>query len=204
MQRATTVFLLTLAWPLAAQDAALRDALAPIWDETDQAAFVEAADAVLERGASFAELQAALAAGPRYREGLPKGWSEGTMRGKDGKERPYVLFVPERYEPDRAHMLLVHLHGGVSRPQAPSHAQLRQTGWFWGEHAEEHAYLHLIPGGDGLAEEFHACVAPLPHKLSVSVRENRHMTGLRDAMLPQLLSGEVALPERLTNVGRAS
>lgn len=38
-----------------------------------------------------------------------------SMKGIDGTERPWVLYVPENYWCQRSHALVIALHGGVSR-----------------------------------------------------------------------------------------
>lgn len=38
-----------------------------------------------------------------------------TMTGKDGKDRPWVLYIPDSYWPKRSTPVMVALHGGVSR-----------------------------------------------------------------------------------------
>jgi len=52
----------------------------------------------------------------------------------------------------------------------------------------------LIPSKPVL-EAFMANVEPLHDRIALNVRQNRRLAGLRDTLLPKLLSGEIELPE---------
>jgi len=52
----------------------------------------------------------------------------------------------------------------------------------------------LLPGKD-ILNAFHNLVDPLRARIAHNQRQNRRLAGLRDTLLPKLLSGEIELPE---------
>ncbi len=54
-------------------------------------------------------------AGPQYSSDVPVGYQELVREAADGTRFPYVLLVPESYEPSRSYPVEFMLHGGVSR-----------------------------------------------------------------------------------------
>ena len=100
----------------------------------------------------FARVAALLAEGRSYGKDVQTGWLERTQLCSDGKERPYLLYVPADYDPTRRYRLVVELHGGVSRPALPSLEDLRGVRQMRGDHAEQHGYLLAIPAGEKKAE----------------------------------------------------
>ena len=150
---ARTVALATILTTAAlAQQDVLRANVRVVWTEMEEATFQEHIGTLLSTNPGFAQLYSALRAGPIYSKDAPTGWLEGNMQCEDGKDRPYLVHVPKSYDPAKSYMLLMHLHGGVSRPQALTHDQLQQTRFYWGQHAEKHGFFHLIPAGQGGAE----------------------------------------------------
>jgi len=51
----------------------------------------------------------------------------------------------------------------------------------------------LLPD-KGLLKAFHDLVGPLLARIAHNQRQNRRLAGLRDTLLPKLLSGEIELP----------
>ncbi len=100
----------------------------------------------------FARVADALAAGRAYRKDVSTGWLERTQRCPDGKDRPYLLYVPRDYDPARRYRLVVELHGGVGRPALLTHEELGGLKELRGAHAEEHGYLLALPTGERKAE----------------------------------------------------
>jgi hypothetical protein len=92
------------------------------------------------------------AAGRSYGKDVETGWLEKEVKGSDGVIRPYLLFVPEDYDPAKKYRFLIDMHGGVSRPDCLTHEQLGQMKFFWGSHAEEHGYFLALPAGQKGAE----------------------------------------------------
>ncbi|HEX5137225.1 MAG TPA: PDZ domain-containing protein [Planctomycetota bacterium] len=91
------------------------------------------------------------AAGREYASDVPTGRLERTIVGPDGKERDYLLFVPEGYVPGKRYPLLFDLHGGVSRTPAPDHEALAE-GDGVGAYVEREGFLLAIPAGEKGAE----------------------------------------------------
>ncbi len=52
----------------------------------------------------------------------------------------------------------------------------------------------MILPGKGILEAFHDLVGPLRARIAHNQRQNRRLAGLRDTLLPKLLSGEIELP----------
>lgn len=88
-----------------------------------------------------------LAAGRTYAADAPTGWMEKTILAKDGKERPYLLFVPPKHDPARRFRMVIEMHGGVSRPQTLTHAELAEMKESWGEQAEKDGWILAFPAG---------------------------------------------------------
>lgn len=79
-----------------------------------------AAAAVVETGVEFETVYARLAAGSDLPRAPAAGRSVVEHHTGDGTPHPYVLIVPERYDPVRAYPVRVYLHGGVNRPAGPA------------------------------------------------------------------------------------
>lgn len=58
-------------------------------------------------------------------------------------------------------------------------------------------YLLALPP-EPLAKAFQQHVATLHKRIGVNVRQNRRLTGLRDTLLPKLMSGEIDIPEAVS------
>lgn len=84
---------------------------------------------------------ARLRAGPQYSADVPRGRIDGTRTNADGTPHPYLLLVPETYDPARPYPLRIWLHGGISRP-----AHTTPGGW-WREvdRVRSEERLVLIP-----------------------------------------------------------
>lgn len=89
----------------------------------DQSA--DAAEAVLASGVDFDTLSARLAAGPTIPGRADTGRLLLEQRTEDGTPHPFLVLVPENYDPRRAYPVRVYLHGGVNRP-----AQAADGSWW--------------------------------------------------------------------------
>jgi predicted esterase len=125
------------------------------------------------------------AEGRAYAADAPKGWLDRTVRGGDGKERPYILYVPEDYTPEKRYLFLVDLHGGVSRPLL-GHRELEQM-TAWADLAEDEGYFLAVPAGERGAEWWTAVGSGnvlsilLETRRAYNVDENRvFVTGFSD------------------------
>ncbi|MCK6459947.1 MAG: PDZ domain-containing protein [Planctomycetes bacterium] len=98
------------------------------------------------------EVARLFALGRAYAADVPTGWLERTVTGPDGKERDYLLFVPEGYDPLKRYPLLLDLHGGVSRTPAPDHAALADGDGVAVYAAQKGGFLLAIPAGEKGAE----------------------------------------------------
>jgi acetyl esterase/lipase len=65
---------------------------------------------------TFAAAYARLQQGMAYSADVPKGRLERTRTNRDGVEHPYVVMVPESYDPSRRYPVAFYLHGGIFRP----------------------------------------------------------------------------------------
>jgi len=138
--------------PASAEDDPAGGAVRAFLDAPTDAARATAAAAIVAAKPSFATVAAALAAGRTYAKDAATGWLERTQRCADGKERPYLLFVPNDYDPAKKYRLVLDLHGGVARPELLSYDDLRQMAQLRGPHAEAHGYLLALPSGEAKAE----------------------------------------------------
>lgn len=125
--------------------AALRDARTP---EKREAAAAAGVAAVKSGTVDVAALAAALAAPRKYAEGLATGWVRKTIRAPDGRERPYLLHVPAKYDPAKAYRFVLEMHGGVSRPKHLTHEELEEGAGVWSETAEKNEWFLALPAGE--------------------------------------------------------
>jgi predicted esterase len=120
-----TVLLVTVVWVLAtgqasyAQDVtqdALAAAVGTFWAATSDHERSDAAGAIVALGASFEKVTAALRAKRVYRGEAETGRRVLTRHNQDGLEHPYVVHIPDVYDPAESYPVRVYLHGGVMRP----------------------------------------------------------------------------------------
>ncbi len=108
----------------ATPDADLDRAIDAFLSASDSDEASERANAVLAPGASFDDLLQRLRAGRAYRSDVPTGRLELERRNRDGRQHPYLVFVPDSYDRARRYPVRVYLHGGVAGP-------LRENGGWW-------------------------------------------------------------------------
>lgn len=108
---------LALSLPLGAASPAVDRAFARFWAASAPAETEASAGAILEAGAKFDESLALLTRGRPYAATVPRGVVRLSHRLGD-REFPYMLDVPESYDPAKRYQVRVQLHGGVGRPEA--------------------------------------------------------------------------------------
>ena len=86
------------------------------WAAATEQEFAAATDAILALGPDVEAIWGRLRAGRTYAPDAPTGRRLLTRTNRDGVEHPYVVRIPESYDPMRRYPVLVYLHGGVSRP----------------------------------------------------------------------------------------
>ncbi len=89
------------------------------WEAPGPKPRLEQVEKLLKHDASFDELLSLLAAGPRFRDDVPRGRILRSRKGAGNQEHPWLLLVPEDYRPDRSYFLRVDLHGGMGAPPWP-------------------------------------------------------------------------------------
>ncbi len=141
-----------VARPAGAEDDPIRAQVRAFLDAPTPDARAKAVAAIVAGKPDVARVAALLAEGRAYRKDVTTAWLERTQRCSDGKDRPYLLYVPADYDPARRYRLVVELHGGVSRPALPSVEDLDGVKQLRGDHAEQHGYLLAIPAGEKKAE----------------------------------------------------
>ena len=72
----------------------------------------------------FSSVAEAMRHGRRYSADVGRGRQLLTRRNRDGVEFPYLVHVPESYDPSRPYPVRVYLHGGIMRPK-------RDDGSWW-------------------------------------------------------------------------
>ena len=84
---------------------------------------------LLEASAGVETLYDWLKTGPSYSDDVPTGQLELSRVATDGTEFPYIVLVPEGYDPARAYPVEFNLHGGVSRPRTEPGEPLWRQGY---------------------------------------------------------------------------
>ena len=93
-----------------------------------------------------------LAKGRDYKKDAKTGWLSLKNKCIDGVSRPFHLYIPENYTPEKKYMMLFDLHGGISRPAVISEEMLTNRHQFWGALAMEKELILAIPTGQKNAE----------------------------------------------------
>jgi hypothetical protein len=112
---ALLIGLLTLR--LAAASSAVDQAFDQFWNASSPDAAAKTVDAIVKSGVSFDDAVMRLKKGRTYRPDVPRGVVKLSHRiGND--DFPYMLDVPEHYDPAKKYQVRFQLHGGVGRPDA--------------------------------------------------------------------------------------
>ncbi len=72
---------------------------------------------LIEESGNVSILYQWLKSGPEYAADVPKGYQENVRQSEDGTRFPYVLLIPDTYDPAKSYAVEFMLHGGVSRPE---------------------------------------------------------------------------------------
>ncbi len=170
----------TLPVPLPVDAQLPVDAATEIWQgDADQRLAI--ADRLAAAG-SFDELYATLEAGPRYDGTSPTG---RLLRRHQigGVEHPYLVQVPDDYDPARRYPVRVYLHGGVARSEIPDNG-----GWWRDpDRLLSSDHIAVFPASWGASKwwqesQLHNLTAILASlKMTHNVDENRvHIIGVSD------------------------
>lgn len=87
------------------------------WHASTPEQHAQTSQALAEASAGAAQLYEWLKAGPRFDQNVTHGEINKIRIGKDGRQFPYTLLVPTRYDPSVAIAVEFNLHGGVNRPE---------------------------------------------------------------------------------------
>ncbi len=93
-----------------------------------------------------------LARGRTYSGGAETGWQRFANTCRDDVKRPYLVWIPESYDPARRYPLLVEMHGGVSRPRLVPDRYFKNLEGNCGKLAQMHDFILMIPKGQRGAE----------------------------------------------------
>lgn len=94
---------------------ALDTAFATLWDADSEAAIERAVRGILATDPGIDEVWDRLRAGRDYTVRVPTGRRVRSRHNGDGLEHPYVVNVPESYDPATPVSIRFYLHGGVMR-----------------------------------------------------------------------------------------
>ena len=100
--------------PLA--QSSLDDAFAVYWGASNRVEVGAAGERILSLDPAFDELLRRLEAGPRFDLDAATGSLMMERRNADGSRYPFLVIVPDDYDPARSYPLRAYLHGGVNRP----------------------------------------------------------------------------------------
>jgi hypothetical protein len=159
-------------------------AVTQFWRADSAVARAALADEILASQTSIDELVALFQAGPVYDADVPIGEQMRRRIDADGTEYPYMLYVPEDYDPNQSYPLEFVLHGGVGRPRADAEENFWQRSY---ERVAQPGRIIVIPFAwseaywwqDSQSENIPAILNEL--KATYNVDENRvTMTGISD------------------------
>ena len=154
------------------------------WRADSAAARAALVDEILASQTSVEELLALFQAGPMYDADVPTGEQLRQRINAEGTEYPYMLYVPEDYDPNQSYPLEFVLHGGVGRPRTDAEESFWQRSY---ERVAQPGRIIVIPFAwaeaywwqDSQSENIPAILNEL--KATYNVDENRvTMTGISD------------------------
>ena len=90
--------------------------------------------------------------GRTYSGDVETGWQRFANPCRDDVKRPYLVWIPESYDPARRYPLLVEMHGGVSRPRLVPDRYFKNLEGNCGKLAQMHDFILMIPKGQQGAE----------------------------------------------------
>ncbi len=196
----------------ASPDADRLEAVTRFWRAEGPEARLAQAPALLARMPDFDALHEALARGPRFETDVPRGRMQRVRTGSDGQQYPWMLLVPEDYDPSKPHFLRMELHGGMGAPEWP-HDGSWAEGW-----RPLREQILVLPAGwwdsmwwtAGQTENLAAILAEV--KRDYNVDENRVvLVGSSDGHIGSMFhafrnptayaafGGSIGCPVRLTN-----
>jgi poly(3-hydroxybutyrate) depolymerase len=100
----------------AAEAGSLEQLIADFWNAVSPEEQQLAQQRLLSADVTVETLYRALKKGPAYSADVAVGYQEFNREALDGTTFPYVLLVPESYDPSRSYPVEFLLHGGVGRP----------------------------------------------------------------------------------------
>jgi predicted esterase len=159
-------------------------AVTEFWRADSAVARAALVDEILESQTSVEELLALFQAGPMYDADVPTGEQLRQRINAEGTEYPYMLYVPEDYDPNQSYPLEFVLHGGVGRPRTDAEESFWQRSY---ERVAQPGRIIVIPFAwaeaywwqDSQSENIPAILNEL--KATYNVDENRvTMTGISD------------------------
>ncbi|MCH7823307.1 MAG: hypothetical protein IH849_00770, partial [Acidobacteria bacterium] len=107
----------------------LDDAFVAYWAASSRAEAAAAGERILSLDPAFDEVLRRLEAGPVFDPDAATGSLMMERRNADGTRHPFLVVVPDDYDPVRSYPLRVYLHGGVNRP-------LRDSDGGWWRHPQ--------------------------------------------------------------------
>lgn len=99
----------------AAESADVAELVNALWSDT--AGQSEVAQTLLQATADPTQLYQLLREGPAYSADVPVGEQVMSRTAADGTEFPFMVYIPEDYDPQLRHPVEFILHGGVNRPK---------------------------------------------------------------------------------------
>jgi predicted esterase len=90
--------------------------LSAFWSAATESAQQDATRQLLAAAGNVSNLYQQMKIGPDFAADVPRGYIEDVRLSADGTRFPYVVLIPETYDPQESYPVEFMLHGGVSRP----------------------------------------------------------------------------------------
>lgn len=174
--------LLTQCQSAGAIDAATQALVTRFWTATPEDS--AAGQSLLDAAPDAATLHEWLRSGPQWSPDVPTGELHLSRVDAEGTEFPYVVLVPDDYDPRRAYPVEFNLHGGISRPKPETGEAFWRNGY---EQLREPGRIVVVPASwdeafwwfDNQADNIPAILHQL--KQTYHVDDNRvTMSGVSD------------------------
>ncbi len=137
---------------VAQEKTSLEDLIAKLMVATDKKEQTALIDEIVKMKRAPEDIAKILAKGREFTKEAKTGWLSLENKCIDGVTRPYHLYIPEKYTPEKEYMMMFDLHGGISRPTVISEDMLVQRHQFWGGLATKYEFILAIPTGQKDAE----------------------------------------------------
>lgn len=102
---------------------------------------------IVDKNPNAELVKSSLISGRKYSKDVPIGWNVWESLCIDSVKRPYHIYIPESYTPDKKYTVLFDLHGGVNRKEFIPEDDFTNRRSLWMDEAREKEFIYILPLG---------------------------------------------------------